>query len=581
MTVKSGFIPKGTVAGMHHRWEAFVDGAPVLVYQSYAYGRHHHAAPTTAPIATSSRSRATNRPVSARARQLDITGDIGYTGRVWTAMKRDQHDPAGGRRPTGDPDPPRPPARHAARPGPTRVGMTPPASEELERELVDWLASLTGTDDLTITRRTGGASRRVHRRRPARRRNHASSGSAPTPASAPSRRRATACDVRPPSTRAGPDARAGRRAGRRAPDPPGVRHATSPARAASRRSRTAPFESIAKQFVDQLATLHRLEPAALDLPELGPLGTLSDHVLDEIAEWDQQCASAGGGVPVVSLATAWLRTNLPGADGWPVVLVQGDTGPGNFMFHGDQLVAVTDWEPRTGVTSTTTWRGSSCVTRSSASPTSTPSSRTTSASGFTIDPASALLRRARPVPGDHRNVGRAALAGPARRDRVAADLQHAAQRGYSRRRSPPRGSEHRHVRHRARRRRRTLVGLRHRARRPARRRAPRRRRRLRRDAKGWRGCWRKYLREADRLAPGFTAEEGESWVRSSVTRSTTSRPGAPLCAGDRAGRARRSGGAAVLPAPGRATRRPCVRRWARSPTAATRRWAGPRRGAAR
>ena len=37
--------------------------------------------------------------------------------------------------------------------------MTPPASEELERELVDWLASLTGTDDLTITRRTGGASR--------------------------------------------------------------------------------------------------------------------------------------------------------------------------------------------------------------------------------------------------------------------------------------------------------------------------------------------------------------------------------------------------------------------------------------
>ena len=67
--------------------------------------------------------------------------------------------------------------------------------------------------------------------------------------------------------------------------------------------------------MDQLATLHRLEPAALDLPELGPLGTLSDHVLDEIAEWDQQCASAGGGVPVVSLATAWLRTNLPGADG--------------------------------------------------------------------------------------------------------------------------------------------------------------------------------------------------------------------------------------------------------------------------
>ena len=53
MTVKSGFIPKGTVAGMHHRWEALVDGAPVLVYQSYrADGRRGHAAlrPRTEPL---------------------------------------------------------------------------------------------------------------------------------------------------------------------------------------------------------------------------------------------------------------------------------------------------------------------------------------------------------------------------------------------------------------------------------------------------------------------------------------------------------------------------------------------------
>ena len=307
--------------------------------------------------------------------------------------------------------------------------MTPPASEELERELVDWLASLTGTDDLTITRRTGGASRRVHRRRPARRRNHASSGSAPTPASAPSRRRATACDVRPPSTARWPRRPCGSpswspctRPSRRSS---WQRHRREPLRADLGRRRSSRSPSSSWTSSPRCTGSSRQRSTC----ELGPLGTLSDHVLDEIAEWDQQCASAGGGVPVVSLATAWLRTNLPGADGWPVVLVQGDTGPGNFMFHGDQLVAVTDWELRTGVTSTTTWRGSSCVTRSSASPTSTPSCGLRAcASGFTIDPASALLRRARPVPGDHRNVGRAALAGPARRDRVAADLQHAALR---------------------------------------------------------------------------------------------------------------------------------------------------------
>ena len=96
--------------------------------------------------------------------------------------------------------------------------------------------------------------------------------------------------------------------------------------------------------MDQLAALHRLDPSTLELPELGPPGPLSAHVLDEIAEWEQQYAAAGGGVPVVSVACAWLRSHLPDDGGWPVVLVQGDTGPGNFMFEGDELVAVTDWE---------------------------------------------------------------------------------------------------------------------------------------------------------------------------------------------------------------------------------------------
>ena len=107
---------------------------------------------------------------------------------------------------------------------------------------------------------------------------------------------------------------------------------------------TATQESIARQFVDQLATLHRLDASTLDLPELGAPGALLGHVLDEIAEWEQQYTAAGGGVPVISLACVWLRANVPAADGWPVVLVQGDTGPGNFMFDDDRLVAVTDWE---------------------------------------------------------------------------------------------------------------------------------------------------------------------------------------------------------------------------------------------
>ena len=102
--------------------------------------------------------------------------------------------------------------------------------------------------------------------------------------------------------------------------------------------------AVAQQFMEQLALLHRLDPEALDLPELGVPRTVGEHVLDEIVEWETQYASAGGGVPVITLAFAWLRAQVPDDHDWPVVLVQGDTGPGNFMYSGGDLVAITDWE---------------------------------------------------------------------------------------------------------------------------------------------------------------------------------------------------------------------------------------------
>jgi aminoglycoside phosphotransferase (APT) family kinase protein len=102
--------------------------------------------------------------------------------------------------------------------------------------------------------------------------------------------------------------------------------------------------AVAQQFMEQLATLHQLDPHALALPELGAPGSIRDHVLDEIAEWEQQYGAAGGGVPVITLALAWLRAHVPDDGEWPLVLVQGDTGPGNFMYAGGELVAITDWE---------------------------------------------------------------------------------------------------------------------------------------------------------------------------------------------------------------------------------------------
>src|SRR5262249_11330152 len=47
--------------------------------------------------------------------------------------------------------------------------------------------------------------------------------------------------------------------------------------------------------------------------------------------------------PLLRLTTDWLEANVPEGDG-TVVLVQGDTGPGNFMYEDGRVTAVVDWE---------------------------------------------------------------------------------------------------------------------------------------------------------------------------------------------------------------------------------------------
>jgi prepilin-type processing-associated H-X9-DG protein len=103
--------------------------------------------------------------------------------------------------------------------------------------------------------------------------------------------------------------------------------------------------AIASEFMGHLATLHALEPGALDLPELGPPGPISGHVADELEEWERQAACHDGrSDPLLALAFRWLRGTVPDDGDWPLVLVQGDTGPGNFLYLDGHVVAITDWE---------------------------------------------------------------------------------------------------------------------------------------------------------------------------------------------------------------------------------------------
>jgi hypothetical protein len=88
LEVRSGFIPAGTVAGMHHQWEARSNGLPVILFQSFwrmgdhltpdwDYGTNRYIIDFIGEADT----RITLEPTDP-----DLMVDIGFTGRVWTAM---------------------------------------------------------------------------------------------------------------------------------------------------------------------------------------------------------------------------------------------------------------------------------------------------------------------------------------------------------------------------------------------------------------------------------------------------------------------------------------------------------------
>jgi aminoglycoside phosphotransferase (APT) family kinase protein len=103
-------------------------------------------------------------------------------------------------------------------------------------------------------------------------------------------------------------------------------------------------ESTAQDFMRSLAALHGLDAPALDLPLFPPVTTVAEAVLAELDEWDGLLAARGGAPdPALVFSLRWLRHHIPAYDG-PPVLVQGDTGPGNFMYAGGRVTAVVDWE---------------------------------------------------------------------------------------------------------------------------------------------------------------------------------------------------------------------------------------------
>jgi aminoglycoside phosphotransferase (APT) family kinase protein len=104
-------------------------------------------------------------------------------------------------------------------------------------------------------------------------------------------------------------------------------------------------EAVASDFMHQLVALHNVDPLSLELPGFGTPRDVSTHIKEEIDLWERlYLAGAGEREPIVLMSIAWLRKNLPDNGQYPTVFVQGDTGPGNFMFNSERVVAVVDWE---------------------------------------------------------------------------------------------------------------------------------------------------------------------------------------------------------------------------------------------
>ena len=96
-------------------------------------------------------------------------------------------------------------------------------------------------------------------------------------------------------------------------------------------------------FMRVIADLHRLDVERLDLPGLRRPASVADHAVLDLQMWGGLGASVPDLDPLVRYAGAYLVCHPP-SEVSRTSLVQGDTGPGNFLAESGRITGLCDME---------------------------------------------------------------------------------------------------------------------------------------------------------------------------------------------------------------------------------------------
>ena len=99
---------------------------------------------------------------------------------------------------------------------------------------------------------------------------------------------------------------------------------------------------IFQQYVATLAQIHTLDPADLNLPQLGKV-TPDQAAITQVELFERNYREqANEPFPAVEYMIRWLKKNQPEPTG--VSIIHGDYRLGNFMFEDGQITGIIDWE---------------------------------------------------------------------------------------------------------------------------------------------------------------------------------------------------------------------------------------------